>query len=161
MVRDGSQVDAAVERIRSLTQGAGMSGQRDWNVEVVDSSTIVLTPTSSGLNAAVDSAMEVATEVIRKRIDEMGTKEPTIIRQGANRIVVQVPGLQDPEALKSLLGKTAKLEFKLVDFTDDHADLANGRAPVGSEILPYPTNPSGVPYKIGRASCRERVCQYV
>src|SRR3546814_12243016 len=64
MVRDGSQVDAAVERIRSLTQGAGMSGQRDWNVEVVDSSTIVLTPTSSGLNAAVDSAMEVATEEI-------------------------------------------------------------------------------------------------
>src|SRR3546814_5794142 len=90
--------------------------------------------------------MEVATEVIRKRIDEMGTKEPTIIRQGANRIVVQVPGLQDPEALKSLLGKTAKLEFKLVDCTADPADLANGRAPVGSEILPYPTNPSGVPY---------------
>src|SRR3546814_4224824 len=55
MVRDGSQVDAAVERIRSLTQGAGMSGQRDWNVEVVDSSTIVLTPTdrkSTRLNSS-------------------------------------------------------------------------------------------------------------
>src|SRR3546814_5255979 len=74
----------------------------------------------------------------------MGTKEPTIIRKGANRIVVKVPGLQDPEELKSLLGKTAKLEFKMVDFTADPADLANGRAPVGSEILPYPTNPSGV-----------------
>lgn len=146
MVRDGSQVDAAVERIRALTQGAGMTGQRDWNVEVVDSSTIVLTPTSSGLDAAVESAMDVATEVIRKRIDEMGTKEPTIIRQGANRIVVQVPGLQNPEALKSLLGKTAKLEFKLVDITADPAELAGGRAPVGSQILPYPTNPSGVPY---------------
>src|SRR3546814_11285152 len=48
--------------------------------------------------------------------------------------------------MKSLLGKTAKLEFMLVDFTADPADLANGRAPVGSEILPYPTNPSGVPY---------------
>src|SRR3546814_5120570 len=90
--------------------------------------------------------MEVATEVIRRRFDERGTKEPTIIRQGATRIVVQLPGLQDPEALKSLLGKTAKLEFKRVDFTADPADLANGRAPVGSEILPYPTNPSGVPY---------------
>ncbi|HKR15978.1 protein translocase subunit SecD [Rhizorhapis sp.] len=146
MVRDGSQVDAAVERLRSLTQGAGMTGQRDWNVEVVDSTTIVLTPTSSGLDAAVESAMEVATEVIRKRIDEMGTKEPTIIRQGANRIVVQVPGLQNPEALKSLLGKTAKLEFKLVDITADPAELAAGRAPVGSQILPYPTNPAGVPY---------------
>lgn len=146
MVRDAAQVDAAVERVRSLTQGAGMTGQRDWNVEVVDSSTIVLTPTPSGLDAAVESAMEVATEVIRKRIDEMGTKEPTIIRQGANRIVVQVPGLQDPEALKSLLGKTAKLEFKLVDITADPAELAQGRAPVGSQILPYPANPSGVPY---------------
>src|SRR3546814_2351987 len=68
------------------------------------------------------------------------------MRQGANRIVVQVPGLQDPEALKSLLGKTAKLEFKQVDFTADPADLAKGRVPVGSEILPYHTNPSGVPY---------------
>lgn len=146
MVRDTAQVDAAVERVRSLTQGAGMTGQRDWNVEVMDGSTIVLTPTRSGLDAAVESAMEVATEVIRKRIDEMGTKEPTILRQGANRIVVQVPGLQDPEALKSLLGKTAKLEFKLVDITADPTELAQGRAPVGSQILPYPTNPSGVPY---------------
>ncbi|MBB4642409.1 protein translocase subunit SecD [Rhizorhapis suberifaciens] len=146
MVREGAQVDAAVERVRALTQGAGMTGQRDWNVEVVDSSTIVLTPTSSGLDAAIESAMDVATEVIRKRIDEMGTKEPTIIRQGSNRIVVQVPGLQDPEALKSLLGKTAKLEFKLVDITADPAELAAGRAPVGSQILPYPTDPSGVPY---------------
>ena len=146
MVREGTQVDAAVERLRALTQGAGMTGQRDWDVEVVDSSTIVLTPTSSGLDAAVESAMEVATEVIRKRIDEMGTKEPTIIRQGANRIVVQVPGLQNPEALKSLLGKTAKLEFKLVDVTADPAEFSQGRAPVGSQVLPYPTNPSGVPY---------------
>lgn len=146
MVRDRTQVDTAVERIRALTQGAGMTGQRDWDVEVVDSSTIVLTPTSSGLDAAVESAMEVATEVIRKRIDEMGTREPTIIRQGANRIVVQVPGLQNPEALKSLLGKTAKLEFKLVDVSADPAELAQGRAPVGSQVLPYPTNPSGVPF---------------
>ena len=51
----------------------------------------------------------------RKRIDALGTREPTIIRQGEDRIVVQVPGLQDPQALKDLLGKTAKLEFKLVD----------------------------------------------
>jgi preprotein translocase subunit SecD len=59
--------------------------------------------------------------------------------------VVQVPGLQNPEALKSLLGKTAKLEFKLVDVTADPAEIAQDRAPVGSEILPYPTNPSGIP----------------
>src|SRR5690606_25570888 len=104
-------------RIRPLTQGAGLTGQRDFNVEVVNSSTIEITPTSAGIDNAVKSAMQVATEVIRTRIDAMGTREPTIQQQGANRIVVQVPGLQNPAALKELLGKTAKLEFKLVDYT--------------------------------------------
>ncbi|MEZ5656041.1 MAG: protein translocase subunit SecD [Sphingobium sp.] len=145
MVRDPSQVDAAVERIRPLTQGAGLTGQRDFNVEVVDSSRIVLTPTQAGLDNAVDQAMDVAKEVIDRRINELGTREPTIIRQGANRIVVQVPGLQDPAALKDLLGQTAKLEFKLVDYAADPAEIAAGRAPIGSEVLPYPTNPSGAP----------------
>ena len=145
MVRDPSQVDAAVERIRPLTQGAGLTGQRDFNVEVVDSSRIVLTPTQAGLDNAVDQAMDVAKEVIDRRINELGTREPTIIRQGANRIVVQVPGLQDPAALKDLLGQTAKLEFKLVDYAADPAEIAAGRALIGSEVLPYPTNPSGAP----------------
>jgi preprotein translocase subunit SecD len=81
--------------------------------------------------------MNVATEVVRKRIDEIGTKEPTIIREGSDRIVVQVPGLQDPQALKSLLGKTAKLDFKLVDLNADPAAVAAGRAPPGSEIYPF------------------------
>lgn len=146
MVRDSAQVDAAVERIRPLTQGAGMTGQRDFNVEVVDSTRIVLTPTPAGLDNAVDQAMDVAKEVIDRRINEMGTREPTIIRQGENRIVVQVPGLQDPAALKNLLGQTAKLEFKLVDYGADPAAVAQGRAPVGSEVLPYPENPSGSPF---------------
>lgn len=145
MVRNPQQVDAAVERIRPLTQGAGMTGQRDFNVTVKDGTTIIVAPTSAGIAAAVDSAMEVATEVIRKRIDEMGTREPTIQRQGDNRILVQVPGLQDPKALKALLGQTAKLEFKLVDLTADPAQLVQGHAPIGSEILPYPTNPLGIP----------------
>jgi len=140
MVRDAAQVDAAVERIRPLTQGAGMTGQRDFTVEVRDGKTIVVTPTEAGVKSAVESAMQVATEVIRKRIDEMGTREPTVIREGANRIVVQVPGLQDPSALKTLLGQTAKLEFKLVDMTANPADLARGVAPIGSEIVPNTDN---------------------
>lgn len=146
MVRDPSQVDSAVERIRPLTQGAGLTGQRDFNVEVVDSSTIVLTPTQAGIDASLDQAMDVAKEVIDRRINEMGTREPTIIRQGSNRIVVQVPGLQDPAELKNLLGQTAKLEFKLVDTAANPAEVAQGRAPVGSEVLPYPENPTGIPY---------------
>jgi preprotein translocase subunit SecD len=144
-VRDVTQVDQAVERTRAQTSGIGVTGQRDWDVRVVDTNRIVMTPTQAGQKDAVDKAMEVATEVVRKRIDELGTREPTIIRQGSTRIVVQVPGLQNPAALKALLGKTAKLEFKLVDVTASPSDVAAGRAPVGSQILPYPDNPQGVP----------------
>ena len=142
-VREGAKIDAAVERIRTLTQPSGMTGQRDWNVQVVDSTRIVITPTDAGLRQATDSAMQVATEVVRKRIDEMGTREPTIIRQGNDRIIVQVPGLQDPAALKALIGKTAKLEFKLVDLTADPQAVVQGRAPVGSEVLPYAEGQGG------------------
>ncbi|MDB5715438.1 MAG: secD [Sphingomonadales bacterium] len=142
-VRDPSQLDSAVEKVRALTNPVGVTGQRDWNVTVVDSTKVTMTPTTAGINAAVENAMQVATEVVRRRIDELGTKEPTIIRQGADRIVVQVPGLQNPEALKSLLGKTAKLEFKLVDLTADPAQVAKGIAPAGSQVLAYPSNPAG------------------
>jgi preprotein translocase subunit SecD len=136
-VRNVAQLDAAVERIRTLTQPVGMGGQRDWNVQVVDSTRIVLTPTESGLASATKNAMEVATEIVRKRIDELGTREPSIVQQGSNRIDVQVPGLKNPAALKALLGKTAKLEFKLVDLTADPAQVAQGTAPPGSQILPF------------------------
>jgi len=145
MVRDPAQVDAAVERLRPLTQGAGMTGQRDFDVTVKDGNTVVVAPTSAGISAAVDQAMQVATEIIRRRIDEMGTREATVQRQGANRILVQVPGLQDPTELKNLLGQTAKLEFKLVDTTASPTEMAQGRAPIGSELLPYVNNPSGLP----------------
>src|SRR3546814_17644719 len=108
--------------------------------------------------------MDVAREVVYNRVDPDGTREVTVVRQGDDRILVQVPGLEDPEGLKELLGKTARLDFKLVDLDADPALLAQGRAPVGSQVLPYPDNPMGVPYiavEIGRASCRDRVCQYV
>jgi len=142
-VRDAGQVDAAVERLRAQTTGVGVTGQRDWDIRVVDSSRVVATPTQAGVNAEVIRAMDVATEVVRRRIDELGTREPTIVRQGSTRILVQVPGLQDPQQLKDLLGQTATLEFKLVDLTADPAAVAAGRAPVGSQILPYADNPSG------------------
>ncbi len=145
MVDDIAQVDAAREKLLPLTTGAGLTGKRDWTIEVVDENRFVLTPTNEGLSQAVSDAMDTATEVVRKRIDALGTREPTIIRQGAQRIVVQVPGLQDPQALKDLLGQTAKLEFKLVDTTALPSDVAQGIAPPGSEIVPY-ANPgqSGV-----------------
>jgi preprotein translocase subunit SecD len=137
LVRDNADVDRTVEAMRGISQPIGVTGQRDLNVEVVDGNRIVLTITQAGLAQHIDDAMKQAVEVIRRRIDELGTREPTIIRQGRDRIVVQVPGLQDPEALKALLGKTARLEFKLVDVDADPADVAQGRAPQGSEVLPY------------------------
>jgi len=131
------QLDTAVEALRSVTQPmAGLTGVRDVDVNVVDGNRIVLSVTAAGMAASIDGAMAQAVEVIRRRIDELGTREPNIVRQGTNRIVVQVPGLQDPQALKDLLGKTAKLEFKLVDVSADPLDVAEGRAPAGSQILP-------------------------
>ena len=135
IVRNVDDVDRAVDLLRNLSMPIGVTGQRSFNVEVTDGNRIVLTQTSAGRTQAMESAMTQAVEVIRRRIDELGTREPTIIRQGSQRIVVQVPGLQDPSALKQLLGKTAQLEFKLVDITADPADVAAGRAPAGSQIL--------------------------
>ncbi len=137
MVEDPGQIDTAREQVLPLTTGAGLTGQRDWDIKIVDGSTIVMSPTPEGIKLAVTQAMDTATEVVRKRIDALGTREPTIIRQGADRIVVQVPGLKDPAALKSLLGQTAKLEFKLVDGTASPVDIAQGIAPPGSEIVPF------------------------
>ncbi|WP_448577886.1 protein translocase subunit SecD [Thermaurantiacus sp.] len=136
-VSDPSELDRAVELMRGLARPVGqLTGQRTFDVAVIDGNRVVLTPTEAGIAAATDSAMQQAVEVIRRRIDELGTREPTIIRQGATRIVVQVPGLQDPDQLKALIGKTARLEFKLVDLEADPALVAQGRAPPGSQILP-------------------------
>jgi len=136
MVRNPAQVDAAVERLRELTKPVALTGNRDWDVAVVDSTRIVLTPTASGSAAALKNAMSVARDVVRRRIDPQGTKEITVIGQGERRILVQVPGVEDPEALKALIGQTARLEFKLVDLTADPSQVAQGRAPAGSQVLP-------------------------
>ena len=135
MVDSPADVDRARELMMPMLNGPGLT--REWDLQVVDETRLVLTPTRAGLSQAVTDAMDSATEVVRKRIDALGTREPTIIRQGSNRIVVQVPGLQDPEQLKELLGQTAKLEFKLVDQSALPSDVEQGIAPPGSQIFPY------------------------
>jgi len=79
------------------------------------------------------SAMDQSIEIVRRRIDETGTREPSIQRQGDERILVQLPGIDDPERIKNLLGQTAKLTFRLVDET---ANPEASHAPPGEEILP-------------------------
>jgi preprotein translocase subunit SecD len=136
LVRNPTQVDAAVERLRRLSQPVQLTGNRDWDVQVVDSTRLVLTPTPVGTSQALKNAMGVARDVVRRRIDPGGTKEITVITEGGNRILVEVPGVENPEELKKLIGQTARLEFKLVDMSADPQQVQQGRAPPGSQVLP-------------------------
>ncbi len=142
ILESSGDVDRAREEILPLMNGTGIV--TEWTLEVVDETRFVLTQTEEGAENAVTQAMDSATEVVRKRIDALGTREPTIIRQGDTRIVVQVPGLQDPDQLKELLGQTAKLEFKLVDQNALPTEVAAGIAPAGSQIFPYA---AGTPFE--------------
>jgi preprotein translocase subunit SecD len=81
-------------------------------------------------------AVDQSIEIIRRRIDALGTKEPSITRQGMNRIVVQAPGESDPERLKAVIGQTAKLTFQMVDETVTPEDMMAGRIPRRSIQLP-------------------------
>src|SRR3569833_2823307 len=136
MVRDPTQVDAAVERMRTLTRPLALTGNRDWDVQVVDSTRVVLTPTPGGTAQALKDAMSVARDVVRRRIAPGGTKEITVVTEGGNRNLVEVPGVENPDARKKLIDQTARLEFKLVDQAANPADVQQGRAPAGSQVLP-------------------------
>ena len=80
-------------------------------------------------------AVEQSIQTIRSRIDQFGVAEPTIQKQGEERILVQLPGLQDPERAKALIGKTARLEFKMLDEKGDLSAALNGRVPAGDILL--------------------------
>ena len=83
-----------------------------------------------GLLTINNSALKQSIEIVRRRIDDVGTKEPTILQRGEKRILVELPGLKDPERIKSLLGKTAQLNFRLVsdnnEFGSDELISENG-----------------------------------
>ena len=146
-VRDVAQVDAAVDEVRKLTNGVGTTGQRDWDVSVADSNRVIMRPTQAGLDSFVADAMKGAVDVVRNRIDALGTREPTIAQEGSDRILVEVPGVQDPKGLKDLIGRTAKLEFKLVDINVGQAQLLQNQVPFGDEILHYE---NGAPIAVQR-----------
>src|SRR6185295_15897535 len=82
-----------------------------------------------------DDAVRQGVETIRNRVDQFGVAEPTITRQGSDRILIQLPGVQDPERAKALIGKTALLEFKLVDEKADVQAAVSGRVPEGDELI--------------------------
>ena len=93
--------------------------------------------TESGIIELTGMTVDQAIEIVRSRIDETGTKEPIIQRQGADRILIQLPGVDNPEDVKRLLGRTARLGFQMVDISTTALEAqASGRIPPGSEILP-------------------------
>ncbi|MCB1538303.1 MAG: protein translocase subunit SecD [Rhodospirillales bacterium] len=99
--------------------------------------TITAVFSEAKLKAIKDHAIEQSIEIVRRRVDETGTREPSIAREGEDRIVVQLPGLGDPEHVKNLLGKTAKLGFQLVD-----SDAAmTGKPGLGDVMLPMQEYP--------------------
>ena len=109
---------------------------RDFDI-VDDSPDYRIAFNEIGLTTLQTQTLEQSMEIIRRRIDPDGTKEPVIQRQGADRILVQLPGVDDPEEIKRLLGRTAKLTFQLVDMSMTAQEAMNrGRTPPGSVLLP-------------------------
>src|SRR5205809_26632 len=94
-----------------------------------------LTMQSRAVARLRDDAVRQGVETIRNRVDQFGVAEPTITRQRDDRILIQLPGVQDPERAKALIGKTARLEFKLVDEKADVEAAVQGRVPEGDEVL--------------------------
>jgi preprotein translocase subunit SecD len=147
-LRDAGDAPQALTKLRDLSQPLGGilagSGQRTVDITDAGNGVIRLTVTQPALIARVRQAVDQSVQVIARRIDEVGTREPLIQREGADRILVQVPGLQDPTRLKELLGRTAKLDFRMVDPSMTAEQALASRPPADSEIL-YGTERAGGP----------------
>jgi|TARA_B100000929_G_scaffold73178_1_gene56527 preprotein translocase subunit SecD len=101
-----------------------------------ETNTVTMRMTEQKLAETRDYAVSQNITIMRNRVNELGVAEPVIQRQGANRIVVELPGVQDTARAKEILGATATLEFRMVDTENDVRDAVNGRVPFGSELLP-------------------------
>ncbi len=140
-MRDPADMDKAYEALRKLASPVGgnvFSGFSGYDFDVATSgdNKITLTITDPGMAHRMTSAIQASIETIRRRVDAFGTTEPSIQREGANRVLVQVPGIQDVERLKTLIGETGKLEFKLVDPAVDPVQAAaTKQVPPGDELV--------------------------
>jgi preprotein translocase subunit SecD len=133
-----NEVDNAVSKLRELSQPLsgilGSSGQRSVDISQ-NAGTITLTPSDAAVTERVRQAVDQSIQIIERRVNELGLVEPTIQREGTDRILVQVPGLQDPSRLKEILGKTAKLDFRMVDQSMTPEQAIATRPPADAEIL--------------------------
>ena len=151
-IRNEEQRAEAVTSLKELEVPIGGSlltggGIDEILVQNGDEGAIIIDLTDEGVVERVRSAVVQSVEIVRRRIDELGTTEPTIQRQGEDRILVQVPGLSDPARLKALLGQTAKLFFRMVDQSISAEQALATRVPPGSEIL-YSVDEPPIPYLV-------------
>jgi SecD/SecF fusion protein len=138
---DPAQFEQAKSIAQSLNQLVGTSmlavGTRDYDVNYPGNGVIAMRMSDAFKRGTKEQILGQEIEVVRKRIDALGTREPTIQRQGEDRILVQVPGLSDPNRLIAILGKTAKMTFQLVDESADVSQVMQSKvAPIGDELLP-------------------------
>ncbi len=150
-IREGGEAQART-KLQDLSQPLGgilsSTGQRSIDIASEAGGLIRLTLTEPAIVERIRQSVEQSIQIVERRVNELGTVEPLIQRQGVNRILVQVPGLQDPTRLKELLGKTAKLDFRLVDQSTTPEQALQGRAPPESEILYSPQKQQRAPYLI-------------
>jgi preprotein translocase subunit SecD len=146
-----ADLPTALTKLRELSQPLGgllgSSGQRSLEVSDAGGGLIRLTVPQAAITDRVRQAVDQSIQIIEKRVNELGTVEPLIQRQGVDRVLVQVPGLQDPTRLKEILGKTAKMDFRMVDSTVSPEQALQGRVPSDSEVLKG-TEPPHVPYVV-------------
>jgi SecD/SecF fusion protein len=138
-ITNPDHIDRAMPALRQLSQpvstGFFDSGSLSNDFDIRrDNDLVTFGFTKAGLDAKIGRAIQQSLEIIGKRINALGTTEPTIQRQGVDRILIQVPGLQDPERLKALLGQTAKLQFRLVCESQPQAETE--RPPADCEEVP-------------------------
>ena len=145
-ITNPADMPEAIKRITALgtpVQGlSGPTGNMDLLVTTQPGNVIEITLTEEAKTSLTRRAVSQSIEVIRRRIDETGTKEPAITRQGVDRIVLQAPGESDPEKLKRLVGQTARLTFQMVDDSVSPAEAMAGRIPPGAELLAQPSQPT-------------------
>src|ERR1700759_1796785 len=146
-----TDLPVALSKLRDLSQPLGgllgSNGQRSLEVTDAGNGTIRLTVPQGAITDRIRQTIEQSIQIVEKRVNELGTVEPVIQRQGTDRILVQVPGLQDPTRLKELLGRTAKMEFRMVDGSVPPDQAQAGRLPPDDELLMSASAPK-VPYVI-------------
>jgi preprotein translocase subunit SecD len=138
-LRDATKTDAAVSALRPLISVDPNSGLPDMTIASTPDGTVITTLSPAALAQRASGAVQQSIEIVRRRIDETGVLDPQISQQGTSRIVVQLPGVGDPDRIKQLIGKTAHMTFRLVDETATPS--TGGPPPPGDDYLSQQDRP--------------------